>query len=167
MGFNIGLFIYRDMSFTRFHDDSARIEKRLQMGTIVGRYALGTPGPGEALPFIGDPHMRLQYWAGNFMENGVGIEDDLRGLTRRAAGHDSSQYDKHAAYTTKKSFPINETVLVEESRAVVPAFTFREANMYRFDYLHLDPQANLEVPFNYNMNTDILVKDRWRMDRTK
>jgi hypothetical protein len=152
------------MSFTRFYDDSARIEKRLQISTKEGRYALETPGMGTQLPFMADPHIRLQYWAGNWMENGVGIENDLHGLTRRTVGHDSTQYDKHVAYSAKKTFPVNKDVIIEESRAIMPAFIFREANMYRFDYLHLDPQANLEMPFNYNINSNILVKDRWRTE---
>ena len=66
------------MSFTRFHDDDARIKKQLQESTFAGRYQLNAPGPGENLPFIEDPHMRLEKWGANNRTNGVDLESDLK-----------------------------------------------------------------------------------------
>jgi hypothetical protein len=156
------LFIYY-MSFTRYHDDPVRIEKRLMIGTNEGRYALSTPGQGTNLPFIADPHFRLQRWAGNYLKNAVGIEDDLRGLTRRS-GHDdvnTNDYTKHAVYTNKIGYPIETRCLVDESRAILPAFQFREAEMYRWETPMLDPQANIEIPFHYEMQSRIIEKNNW------
>lgn len=39
------------MAFTRFHDDPARIAKRLEESTFAGNYQLNKPGPGVDLPF--------------------------------------------------------------------------------------------------------------------
>ena len=151
------------MSFTRFHDEPVRIEKRLMISTNGGRYALMTPGPGNNLPFIADPHIRLEKWGGNYMKNAIGIEDDLRGLTRRS-GHDSvdsNDYTKHSVYTDKISYPIETRVLVDESRAILPAFQYRQSEMYRWETPFLDPQTNIEIPFNYQMQSRIIEKDNY------
>ena len=70
------------MSFTRFHDDPARIKYGLQISTYSGRYALDTPGPGINLPYLEDCQVRMQRWGANLMTNPINIESDLRGLTR-------------------------------------------------------------------------------------
>ena len=71
------------MSFTRFHDDPYRIQKQLEESTHTGRYQLDTPGQGINLPFMEDPHIRLQKWGSNLRTNTTAIESDLRGLTRK------------------------------------------------------------------------------------
>ena len=71
------------MAFTRYHDDECRIEKQLQESTDQGRYMLNVPGNGVNMPFIDDPHIRMQYWGANLTNNTVNLESDLRGLTRR------------------------------------------------------------------------------------
>jgi hypothetical protein len=151
------------MSFTRYHDDPVRIEKRLQIGTNAGRYALMTPGPGTNLPYLADPHIRVQKWGANYMKNAVGIEDDLRGMTRRG-GHDNvieNDYSKKAVYSGAISWPVEKRVLIEESRAILPAFLYREANMFRWETPFLDPQSNTEIPFNYNTQSRIIQKDTY------
>jgi hypothetical protein len=153
------------MSFTRYNDDPIRITKRLQISTNEGRYYLNTPGWGDKPNYINDPHIRLQGWGANYLNNAIGIENDLHGLTRKT-GHDeieSNNYLKHSAYdyTNTKSYPVNNDILVEESRAILPGFLFRDAEMYRWEKPLLDPQANIEIPFNYEMSSRIIVKDNY------
>ena len=156
------------MSETRYNSDTTRIEKRLQIGTNGGRYALATPGPGNRLPFIADPHIRLQYWGGNYMKNGVAIEDDLRGMTRRRVGHDdidANNFQKHAVYNGyngANTWPIEKGVVVEESRSSLPAFLFRDLEMYRFEQPFLDPQFGAENKIMDGLHSRVLVKDSWR-----
>ena len=70
------------MSFTRFHDDPARVKKQLEESTYQGRYFLNKPGAGVDLPFFEDPHLRLQGWGANLHNNTVNLESDLYGLSR-------------------------------------------------------------------------------------
>lgn len=151
------------MSFTRYHDDKVRIQKQLMISTNSGRYALTTPGPGINLPFISDPHIRLEKWGANYLNNGISIENDLRGLTRRT-GHDginTNNYLKYSANISKNTYPTNNNVFVEESRAILPPFIFRESEMYRWEEPFLDPQKNIEIPFNYEMQSRIIEKDKY------
>jgi hypothetical protein len=71
-----------NMSFTRFHDDPNRIRKQAAELSYAGKYALNTPGPGDNIPFLEDPQVRLQTWGANLMTNTINLESDLRGLTR-------------------------------------------------------------------------------------
>jgi len=48
------------MSFTRFHDDPARIRKHVEDSTYAERYHLNTPGNGSEMPLQMDPQIRLQ-----------------------------------------------------------------------------------------------------------
>ena len=55
------------MAFTRFHDDPARIEKKLLESTGIGIYHLNVPGNG--LTYIDDVNIRLQKWGANLQTN--------------------------------------------------------------------------------------------------
>ena len=70
------------MSFTRFHDDPARIEKQLQESTEQGEYMLNVPGNGVKPCYIKDPFIRMQKWGANLQTNSINLESDLRGITR-------------------------------------------------------------------------------------
>jgi hypothetical protein len=70
------------MSFTRFHDDPARIRKQLQQSVDPCRYQLNRPGPGLDLPFHEETQMRLQHWGANLQNNSILLESELRGLNR-------------------------------------------------------------------------------------
>lgn len=151
------------MSNTRYYDDQLRIQKRLQISTNAGRYALMTPGQGLDLPYVADPHYRLEKWGGNSMTNAIGVEGDLWGLTRRLTHDDINRndYKKNAVYAMAKSVSVNSNVMVDESRTSLPAFLFRETEMYRWETPFLNPQANLEIPFNNNLQSRIIEKDYW------
>jgi len=66
------------MSFTRFHDDPARIQKQLAESTFSGRYMLNTPGPGVDLPYMEESQMRLQKWGANITTDIINLESDFR-----------------------------------------------------------------------------------------
>jgi hypothetical protein len=148
------------MSFTRIHDDPARIEKQMEEWTFQGRYQLDTPGPGVNLAMQEDPHIRMQGWGANLRTNTVGIESDLIGLTR-PLGRDTiegNNYKLHEVTGTAQSYPLAQP-FVEESRASHPAWMFRDAVAPRWDYPWMNPQANLEKRFHDNIQTRILEKD--------
>ena len=148
------------MSFTRFHDDPARIKKQLEESTFAGRYALNMPGPGDNLPFFEDPHIRLQQWGANMMTNAINLESDLRGMTRKLnrdniSGNDyklSASGGQHNFYSVSESF-------VDETRASHPAWMYRDLEQKRWEEPFLNPQANIEKKFNDNIQTRILEKD--------
>ena len=146
------------MSFTRVHDDPARIAKQLEIETFVGRYQLDRPGPGVNMPFYEDPHQRLQFWGANLRNNTIGLESDLRGMTRTLGRDDvlGNDYKTHAVKSDPiRLYPVAEPY-VEESRASHPAWMYRDLEQSKWEAPLLNPQANLEIPFMTNVQTRLL-----------
>ena len=149
------------MSFTRFYDDPIRIVKQVEQSSFAGKYALNVPGPGDVLPYIQDPQMRLQKWGGNGMNNMVNLESDLRGMTRKM-NRDSigeNDYKLFATGGVSNQYPASNITFVNESRATHPAWEYRSIQQDRWEKPWLNPQANIEKRFHDNIQTRILEKD--------
>ena len=150
------------MSFTRFHDDPARIRRELEQSTNTGRYQLNVPGNGLNMPFQADPHLRLQGWGANLRTHTLDIENDLRcmcrPLNRDLLGENN--YKTVAPTTTAILYP-NAQPFVEESRASHPAWIYRDLEHSRWENPIINPQAlsAIEPAFNWNIQTRILEKD--------
>lgn len=149
------------MSFTRFHDDPNRIRKQTEESSFVGRYMLNAPGPGSDLSFMADPQLRLQKWGANLHTNTVGVESDLRGLTRRQ-NRDHIEYNQHSkrAAPSRQASYASSAPFVEESRASHPAWMYRSLEQPRWETPWLNPLNGLEKEFAENIQTRILEKDQ-------
>jgi hypothetical protein len=149
------------MASTRFNSDEARQIKLLQEATDAGRYMLNTPGLGTRPAFIADPHIRAQKWGGNLMSNPVGIESSLFGIT-----HTLSKCDNRLSMDTwlggalsKPSYPTNEVVFTDESRAILPAWTARNVETNNWTPFEFRPTP-IYMPFNQaNIDTRLQQKD--------
>lgn len=150
------------MSFTRFRDDDARVQEQLYNLTYTGRYQINTPGPGSNIPFMEDPHMRLEKYGANLRTNKIGIDSDLKGLTRKLNRDllEENDYKKNEVDTYVKTHS-KSSPFVEESRASHPAWTYKDLEQSRWEIPFINPQANIEQPFNFNVNSRVLAKDNF------
>lgn len=148
------------MSFTRFHDDPCRIKKEMQESTDPGKYMLDVPGNGPTPCFMADPYMRMQKWGANLRTNVIGVEDDLRGMTRNINRDfmKENNYARHATPSEQQAYPTCNP-FTEQSRATHPAWELRDLEQVAWDILPLNPQENTCIPFQNNLNTRILEKD--------
>jgi len=151
------------MSFTRFHDDPARIRAGLEISTYSGRYFLNTPGMGVNMPLQMDPQLRLQGWGANLCTNAINLESDFRGLTRKMTRDlpEQNEYKKHEASTDAYIYD-TAAPIVDESRATHPAWMFREAEHVRWEHPFINPQDNFEQQFPWNIQTRVLEKDYYK-----
>ena len=153
------------MSFTRFHDDPHRIRQHTEDSSYVGKYYLNTPSQGSHMPFFEDPQIRLQRWGANMMFNGMNIESDLRGLTRKL-NHDSIQnneYNNMACSQGRVSYSGSRDFLtVDETRSSNPAWLLRGIEIPRWEEPIINPQANVEKRFIDNVQTRIVEKDSFQ-----
>jgi len=150
------------MAFTRFHDDPVRIQKSLEESTFLGRYQINTPGPGNTLPFLEDPNIRLQKWGANVRTNTVALESDFRGLTRKL-NRDlfvKNDYQLFAANSPSVTYDSAQP-FVEESRATHPAWMYKDITRERWETPWVNPQNGIEKPFQTNIQTRILEKDNF------
>ncbi len=142
------------MAFTRFHDDPARIEKQLLERTYEGKYQLNTPGNGES--YIDDVNIRLQGWGANLRTNPFEINESLR------RNKTIVKYDQpFVEVNSRKKDNMERNFGVDETRASLPAWTFRDKSQLRTDYLFTDPQRNIWFKFDNNCPTRMLEKDHY------
>ena len=154
------------MAFTRFNDDPCRIEKYLQETTGTGRYMLNVPGNGTNMPFNNDPHIRLQKWGANHNSNRIDIENELfsskRGMNRDLI---SDQYNS----TFIEELDTNRYKVIhtqtDETRATNPAWTLRDIDHTYDRFLQFDPQENVHIPFDNNINTRIIESNNYQRQR--
>ena len=153
------------MSFTRIRYDNIRMQKQNEQSAFAGNYQINTPGPGVNLPFMEDPHIRVQRWGANLMTDSTNIESDLRGLGR-VLTHDPKPYgDSGVANPTQVSYP-SASEFVDETRASHPAWLCRTHVQNRWETPFINPVAvtmsDIDRNFNYNVHSRILEKDYHR-----
>ena len=150
------------MAFTRFHDDPCRITKQNQQMTDQGRWALNVPGNGDKPCFMNDPHIIPQKWGGNLWTNKVDVHSSLLGIDRKLTrGGCLDVYSKNLqkVNTEPIQYPICESLTTEQSRVTHPAWMSKDLEQANWQYLPKNPQENVFVPFQNNINTRILEKD--------
>ena len=163
------------MSFTRFHDDPARIKKENIETSALNDYLFNVPGNtnGVRVPHFDDPHLRLQKGGGHVMTDMVGVETMLRNsiipLNRDDLKFNNYKRVKVPGNPYAKNIPsvnISKTI-VSETRATHPVFEYREKGTYRNDYLWHNPQNFVFMPFQNNLDTNILEKDYYNLKNYK
>jgi hypothetical protein len=151
------------MAFTRFSSDRALQEKKLEESTFSGIYHLNTPGNGMNNPYINDVHIRLQKWGANLHTNSTNIESQLRTMNI-PLGRDHLSYTK-VEPQHEKIFYKDKTFYIDETRASLPAWKLRSKEQSRYEYLPLNPQENIFIPFKHSLNTRMLEKDYYTKNK--
>jgi hypothetical protein len=165
------------MAFTRFYDDPCRIQKYLEETTNIGNYSLNVPGNGMKPVLINDPHINIQKWGANLSQNKTDLESELHCLHRKL-NKDSISENNYVDYLntnplySPNSYSINNEEITAQSRATHPAWIYREINHFaseqaipnNFNYLHLDPQENICIPFHNNISSRIVQKDYYQLN---
>jgi hypothetical protein len=116
------------------------------------------------MAFNADPHIRIQKWGANFRNNMMDINSDLRGMTRPLT-RDIPEVNDYKQWSVKSSVaftPEETNYVTDDSRATHPAWTYREAQINRFEPPLLNPLDQLEKPFHYDLNTRILERDHFK-----
>lgn len=149
------------MAFTRFKYDNCRTKKSLQQATDPGRWILNVPGNGDKPCYMEDPQIIPQKWGANLRTNTINLESDLRGVNRNLSRDclGKNEYQKYYVPNQAIQYPTCSQLTTEQSRATNPAWWYRDLEQNNFEYPPLNPQVNVCVPFQSNLNTRILEKD--------
>lgn len=155
------------MAFCRFNYDPCRTKKLLEESTGPGRYMLNRPGWGNKPCFFSDPQMRMQEWGANLRRVPGGapidINSDLLGITRPLTKNCTDKNFPFAGvvFSAKKEYPTCNKEVTSQSRATHPAFLYRDLEQSNRYPLFLDPQENVCMPFQNNLNTQLLERDNF------
>lgn len=149
------------MAFTRFKYDNCRTQKSLQQSTDPGRWILNVPGNGDKPCYMEDPQIIPQKWGANLRTNTINLESDLRGVNRNLSRDclGKNEYQKYNVPNQAIQYPTCTQLTTEQSRATNPAWWYRDLEQNNFEYPPLNPQVNVCIPFQSNLNTRILEKD--------
>ena len=153
------------MACTNINNENERIMKKNQISTFAEKYYMDRPGWGASIPFVEDPHMRLEKWGANTRNNLWDIEYDLKGMTRNL-NRDYVNTNDFRKNTPKVDVsPVSQPQLsmsfADESRASHPPSLYRQIEMSRWEIPLLNPQNYqiLEFPLLVQKQTRILQKD--------
>lgn len=157
------------MNFNRLNYDTSAYFHDLKQSVGVGNYVLDMPQINCNACFPEDPMKgTLGYSPAVLSSNKlVDIDSDLMGITRKASRNPNDKYIPDLSLTDENRYtntPIADcrSVKNESTRVSNPPCTLRGHGWNRWEYLPENPQDRAEVPFRFNVNNRILVKDNHR-----
>ncbi len=138
------------------------MKRQNEMSEFTGQYMLNVPGNGINLPFMEDPHVRLQNWGANLTTDTANLESELRGLgkvlTHNPQAYTESRISNPATiqYSAAPEF-------VDQTRISNPAWQCRVFDSTRWETPYINPVAvglsHVEYSFSNNVSTRIQEKD--------
>lgn len=162
------------MSFNRLNSDSCTYQQNINQSVNVGNYYTGQPRQDCQACFPEDTHYKIGMHnigpiqhgiSGSTCEPLIDINSDLLGLTRVATNCSSQKYqkpDKLQEQCEKNFPPVCKVMKSEDTRLSNPPCTLRGTGWNRWEWLCIDPQDNINVPFDYNISNRIIAKDNHR-----
>lgn len=150
--------------------DSCSPDEKLRVSVGPGMYNLTTPANddsscGRDIP--ADPSLRWQQWGPGFCPPGAGVNDEseLRGLNYRLSKANQDMYNpvnyniKPACIAKGNQDARACAAPMESTRYTNPPSTLRSTGWNRWEWLCWNPQDRSIVPFQWNVNSSIVIKD--------
>lgn len=162
------------MSFSRLNYDPCTYQHNLKQSVGAADYYLGTPLINCRSCFPSDPNVNLGFSHPGPVQNGVGgasctdkplvdVASELRGITRKASNCPTDQFRPGTSTFCKVDKLKDCTAIPNEStRLSNPSCSLRCTGWNRWEWLCTDPQSKSLMPFDYNINNRLIVKDNHR-----
>lgn len=165
---NVQITVSNSMSFNRLNYDTCTYTHNLRQTIGVSDYILNAPQIDCQSCFSTDPMMRQDKRGGASCKSTAALVDassDLLGITRKATNCPLQQYlpTSNKVETCELSTPGDCPQMPRENtRLSNPPCTLRGTGWNRWEWLCRDPQDKALVPFDYNINYRMVVKDNHR-----
>lgn len=161
------------MSFNRLNYDTCAYKQNLYQSVGPGEYRLTEPPNSCNICTPQTPHIRLQKQGVSVKSDMplIDVDSELMNLTRPATNCPSRKYipDGSQCGLTNPNQKDNNLEHgnncdfgIEDTRISNPPCTLRGTGWNRFEWLCLDPQDRVLIPFDHNINNRIVVKDNHR-----
>lgn len=149
---------------------SCSYDEKLRVSVGPGMYKLTTPANdgsacGRSVP--SDPSLRYQAWGPGTCAPGAAIDDnsELKGLNYRSSKADKDMYSPYAYDKSPACQPTDAegsrkcNPPMESTRLTNPPCTLRSTGWNRWEWLCWNPQDRAIIPFQWNTNSSIVIKD--------
>lgn len=152
------------MSFSRLNYDDGTYKHILRESIGPGDYMLGTPRLDCNGCFFPAPDVRMgSFGAGVCEKEVIDVDSELMGLTRKQSNCPSDKFlPKEKPFCEMKSVKDCYDLAREDTRLSNPPCTLRGTGWNRWEWLCQNPQDKALVPFDFNINNRLVVKDNHR-----
>ena len=160
------------MSFNRLNYDTCAYKQDLYQSVGPGEYRLTEPPNTDDICFAESPHIRLQYQGVSVPQDKplIDVDSELMNITRAASACPSRKYIPDGTQcgltnpmdNEKKNHAKDCFFTVEDTRLSNPPCTLRGTGWNRWEWLCLNPQERVLIPFDHNINNRLVVKDNHR-----
>ena len=150
-------------------NDYADIQCKLEAQNKSLGYMLNAPGPLEQSQYIVDPQIRLQEFGANLSVNVVNLNSELKGLNNTLQGKDclhSKKITRDSHFNSNYvplTFSKNNQTWTEQPRTINPAWKLRDLETNRFNYLHYNPNQDVDRNVFNNVSTRDVEKSTWAL----
>jgi len=150
-----------DRSLTRYRHDLCKMVENNEISTGPGRYALGAPNRYGNAAFITTPTVINQRWgaAHDMSSTKTEVESDLFNLRRPSARVVTGQYSPSEQDARRLTAMPEADFPHTYERLVDPPCTLRSSGWNRWEWLCQNPQENVMMPFEYQVDSRIALKD--------
>lgn len=151
------------MAFSRKNYDEQCYEQYQKDTTFQGNYALNEPRFFNQAPLLDSVYIRTGKYGHvtkDFTER-INLESDIQGYTRPSVRECKNQHLPNQNMKQIDNYTLVEFNVVE-TRLDNPGCTLRGTGFNRWDWVHMDPQKNVMVPFDFMVDTKQLAKDNHR-----
>ena len=159
------------MSFNRLNYDTCAYKHVLAESVGPGEYQINTPPISCEPCFPKDPAYRLQRQGAAVVKNNrmIDVDSELMGITRLSTKCPSKKFlpkqNKNGEICEDQAinnFKDCDMPTSEDTRNSNPSCNLRGTGWNRWEWLCLDPQERVLIPFDYNISNRIIVKDNHR-----
>ena len=158
------------MSFNRLNYDTCAYRQNLYQSVGPGEYRLTEPPNTDEPCFAQSPQIRMQRQGVSIDPNRplIDVDSELMNLTRDASNCPSKKYIPDGSQCGKVNKEENLQhgkdcfFTVEDTRISNPACNLRGTGWNRWEWMCLDPQDRVLIPFDNNINNRLVVKDNHR-----
>ena len=159
------------MSFNRLDYDMCSYQHVLRESTGPGQYQLLTPAANCDPCYPTDPKYRLQRRGVRLTGEQVYTDTSSELLNITRAGSkcpgkkhlpNESQTGEMCNNSLNPNYRECDMPTMEDTRLTNPACNLRGTGWNRWEWLCLDPQERVLIPFDYNINNRLVVKDNHR-----
>ena len=159
------------MSFNTLDYDTCAYKEELSESIGPGEYQLNTPFISCTDCYNKDPQMILQRSGGSVARNikMIDVDSELSNINRKLSNCSNDRFipkfDKDGNIDNNidlVNFTNCNMPTTENTRLSNPSCNLRGTGWNRWEWLCQDPQERVEIPFDYNINNRLVVRDNHR-----